>query len=109
MVEQRLESERRQAEEKERQREAARIRPEAESTVGMAISHVDEVLRELEQAGEVAFDGFHNRWEMGGRMREKVGPMLEEELLRGPDLTREAVRKRIGALMRENLDAVAPD
>ena len=108
-VEKREESERHQAEEKERQTEAARRRSEAESTVRMAISHVDDVLKDLEREGEVEFDGFSDQWDTGRRMREKVSPLLAEELMKQPDMTREAVRKRIGKLVRQNLAAVVPD
>lgn len=108
-VEQRLSDERRQAEERARQREEARRRSEAEFRVTMAISHVDEVLKELEREGEVEFGGWHDRWETGKKMRETVSPLLVEELVKEPEVSTEQVQKRVGALVRKSLSAVVPD
>lgn len=108
-VEKREEDERHQAEEKQRQREEAGRRAAAEYKVASAIIHVDVVLKELEEEGAVEFDGFNDRWDTARRMREKVSPLLVEELMKQPDMTREAVRKRIGKLVRQNLAAVVPE
>jgi len=38
----------------------------------------------------------------------EVGPLLVEELVKQPGMSTEQVRKRIGALVRKNLDVVVP-
>ncbi len=109
LVEKREESERRRAAEEEKKMEAASKRSAAESTVRMAISHVDQVLKELEREGEVEFDGFNDRWDTWRKMKELVGPLLVEELMKQPEMSREAVRKRIGVLVRKSLPSVVPE
>jgi excisionase family DNA binding protein len=108
-VEKREEGERHQAEEKQRQREEAGRRAAAEYKVASAIIHVDVVLKELEEEGAVEFDGFSDQWDTARRMRETVSPLLVEELVREPEMTREQVKRKIGVLVRRNLDVVVPD
>jgi len=108
-VENREEDERRRATEEERRREEASRRSAAEYKAASVISQVDVVLQELEGQGVLEFDGLADQVDVTRRMREKVSPLLVEQLLKQPELSTDQVKKRIAVLVGKNLSAVVPD
>lgn len=103
VVKQRLESEHRAREAREKQRVEESRRLSAGWTVDRVLMAVDDVVREAEKLGAVEFDGWNDRWETHKEIRSRVRAAVVEKLVAKPEMSLEEIRQRVMEVAREKM------
>lgn len=109
VVKQRLESEQRAREVREKQTAEDSRRATAGWMVDRELLVVDAVVREAEKRGEVEFDGWNDRWETNKEVRSRVREVVVGEVMAKPGMSMEQLRQRVNEVAREKLVEVVEE
>jgi len=98
----RQEQERRQGEARQRQESQAEAKRQAERRADWRVSHVSNYVRELEQDGEITFDGIWDQLDFNKKLTERIRGEVVSALVKNPDLSDEDVEDLIEELVDEH-------
>lgn len=68
------------------------------------LSRVHDYLRALAERKKIAFSGFTDRWVSGETLKRQVRPIIVQELTQMPEMSDDALRRRIDALVDQQLE-----
>jgi len=90
----RREQEQQQEREKERQQRLAASRVDS-----LLSANVEARLRELEEDGDITFDGYSDRLDMRDKLIKEIRPVLVARATQNPSMTDARIKERIGDLV----------
>jgi hypothetical protein len=90
----------REAEERARERDRQRAERRADSF----LDYVETCLRELEKKGDIDFDDCFDLWRLRDKLKQKLQPILVQQLCDKPTLSDAEIRTRIEELVDEHFE-----